>query len=349
MVPHRRLVVAALVAASTLVAAELAARALAPAVALSPQWPDQATAVKTAQLAAQPCTDVVFVGNSMARDGLDPEVWGTRDGRRAYNAALDAAGVEQVGAWLEDRVVPALDPAVVVWAIASPDLDPTAPAGAAAGEAYLTSPGGRRDLTGRWQRQLWDRLALIRHREALADPGEVVDALGDRLAGRRALRTGVEGLAGVLGAQGQGLSRRDLHYRPGDPVATTFVAEQLLGQGRPSPSSVEAAATVVRSLQEDDRQVVLVTMPVTAEFVTLHPDGPGDWEAYRAAMNQLSDTTGATLVDLDSLEHLVALDESEIFADTHHLNAAGAAAATEALVEALARQPRATSHCGASA
>ncbi len=347
MTPHRRLAVAALVATATLVAAELVGRVLAPALALSPQWPDRATEVKVAQMAAQPCTDVVFVGNSMARDGLDPASWQGRDGRRAYNSSLDAAGVDQVSAWLEDQVVPALDPEVVVWAIASQDLDPTAPAGRAAGEAYLSSPGGRRDFAGRVQRAMGDHLTLIRHRKALSDPRDLVTGVRDLLGGRQATRPAVDGLAGVIGPQGQGLSRRELHYQPGDPVTTSFVRRQLLGEGRPSPRSVQAVVATVKSLRAGGRQVVLVTMPVTDEFVDLHPQGTADWDDYRAAMQEISVTTGAPWLDLDDLQALSSLEEGSVFADTHHLNARGAAATTATLAQAAAGELGPTSRCGA--
>ena len=109
----RRLLIFLGAAVAVLLVAEGLARVLAPAMAEPEEWPDAATAVKVAQMDALDCADLVFVGNSMARDAFDPSQWSDVG---AYNAALDAATPEQLARWVPNEVVPRLDPSTVVWA-----------------------------------------------------------------------------------------------------------------------------------------------------------------------------------------------------------------------------------------
>jgi hypothetical protein len=259
------------------------------------------------------CAEVVFVGNSVARDDLDPETFSTADPglRSAYNAALDAAGPGQIARWLPEEVIPRLDPEVVVWALTSPDLNDAAPASRAALESYASSVGGRDDLVGRLQRPLVEHLALVRHREGLSDPAALWDAASG--VGPDADGDGTE----LIGPWGEGRSRANLQYVPDDPGVRGFVASQLLADYRIGGEQAETARALVEDLLADGREVVLLLPPVTDEFIELHPD-PGAWEDYRATVQEIADATGAQLVDLTEV------GETSWFADTHHLNADGA-------------------------
>lgn len=335
---RRHLLLFAGAAVAVLLGAEGVARVLEPALPETERWPDAATTVKVAQMDELGCADLVLVGNSMARDAFDPAAIGEATGVDAYNAALDAASPAQLERWLPHEVVPRLRPTTVVWALTSPDLNDEAPAGRAAFDAYDTSIGGRVDLLGRAQDELVARSALVAHRDALGDPATLWTAVGDRLGGDDAPRADVAGIPGLIGPRGQGLSRRDLSYRPGDPVATRIVSDQLLADFDLGGVQQRHAADLIRSLTDRGVEVVLVQLPVTDEFIALHPDGGDDWGEYRAAMRTLAAGTGARLVDLsDGFEP----DE---FADTHHLNADGAARVSARLAEELGRLPHG---CGA--
>jgi hypothetical protein len=309
---RRVLVVLGSVAACLLVA-EGTVRLLADDLPAVAEWPDATTAAKVAQMDRIACAEVVFVGNSVARDDLDPETFQVADPglRSAYNAALDAAGPAQIARWLPEEVLPRLDPDVVVWALTSPDLNDASPAGQAALESYASSIAGRDDLIGRVQRPLVEHLALVRHREALSDPATIWDAAsGDR--------PDADGDAtALIGSRGQGRSRANLQYVPDDPVVRGFVESQLLADYRIGGEQTEAARELVEGLQDDGRSVVLLLPPVTDEFIELHPDQDA-WDDYRATVQQIADETGARLVDLTG-----AGDDSW-FADTHHLNGDGA-------------------------
>jgi hypothetical protein len=59
-------------------------------------------------------------------------------------------------------------------------------------------------------------------------------------------------------------------------------------------------------------------LPVTSDYIALHPRGAQDYDDFLGAVHQLSADTGAKLLDL----HAQPVPESD-FADTHHLNRAG--------------------------
>ena len=330
---RRPIALAAAAAVVVLVLAELAARAVAPDMPPTDRWGDEARAVKAAQLdalAASGCVDVVVAGDSMARDGLVPATITAADprARSVYNASLDAAGPELVRRWLLDVVVPRVHPATVVLAVSSIDLNERGPAVTAALATYRSAPATRQDLLGRLDRWVGDRSALVANRAGLRDPGAVLDAVGRDDGPDEGVATDADGrpvLPGVIGADGEGLSRRDLTYAGPGP-ATTFTRTQLLADYHPGEDPAGRVADAVAALQSAGIEVVLVVLPVTADFADLHPEGSADLAAARAAVAEAATRTGAPLVDLG--------DErwpDDRFADTHHLNASGAAHLSEAL------------------
>lgn len=336
--PRRRLLLSVAACATVLIASELAVRALEPSLAEPSRWPDQATLAKTLQMDALGCADVVFTGNSMARDGLDPSYFTSTDpaGRTAYNAALDAATPSQLDRWLTDEVLPRLRPSTVVLAIASADLNEHSVAGRAAFDAYGASVGGRTGPLGDLQRVLVDVSALARNRDGLRDPGELTDALHRALGGEQATRTSPAGVPGVIGPTGEGLSRRD-RVDAGGSVARRFLTEELLGDYAVSTDETAALVRTIDHLREAGTEPVLVVLPVTGEYVGLHPAGATDFQEFLDAIDEVAEETGTPLLDLHD-----AITRPESFADTHHLNAAGSTELTRMIVERISddRAPR---------
>jgi hypothetical protein len=338
--PRVRTSLAALgVVVAVLLLAELGVRALAPHLPEPELWADESTATKVAQMDALQdgpgCVDVVFAGNSMTRDGIDPAVFtgADPDGRTAYNAALDAATPQLLEQWVPEQVDPRLHPDTVVIGLTSFDLNGGAALTASALEAYSTAPETRNDLMGRLEQPFLDHSAIFQHRVELRDPQVVLDSL-------RRLRTGEEteqpdpaGLPGVLGASGQGLSRRDLTYG-GSAVAQQLVADQLLNDYSPSDEQADALRSLVTQLEDDGTQVVLLLLPVTDDYLALHPNGEADFEQFQATVEQIGEDADVPVVDA----HDWAPSE-ELFADTHHLNGAGALGFSDALPALLPDAP----------
>lgn len=301
--------------------AEAAVRVLEPALPTPAGWPDRAIATKVEQLdqrAADGCTDVVFVGNSMARDDLVPGVFGRRDpaGRSAYNASLDAASPALLHRWVEDEVLPRTDPATVVVGVASFDVNDAASTPLAALRSYddaaYTAAGRLADVEAAFTRHV----ALVRNREALRDPPTVWNAVLDRIEGQDAERPGATGIAGVIAPDGHGLSRRSLRF-DGDRGAIERVRRQFLTPFRLGGRQVDALHDLLVTIEDHGADAVVLVLPVTDAYVDAHPDGAADVAAFRDALDTAVAGTDAVVVDAPSLPH-------SSFADPQHLNGAGA-------------------------
>jgi hypothetical protein len=340
----RTLGVALLVVVALLVGAEAATRALSPHLPEPSLWADDSTATKVAQMDAladsQGCVDVVFAGNSMTRDGIDPAVFTASDpdGRTGYNAALDAATPELLQRWVPDEVVPRLEPDTVVIGLTSFDFNEGAAITASALDAYDSAPMTRDDLMGTLEQPLLEQSAIFRHRVELRDPQTVWESIGRWRRGEETEHPDPAGIPDLLGPAGQGLSRADLVYS-GSAVAQQFVLDQLLNDYEPSDDQAAALAALVRDLRGEGTQVVLLLLPVTDDYVGLHPDGAADYEAFREEVLDLGDDQEVPVVDA----HDWAQGDQE-FADTHHLNAAGAARFSQEL-PAMLPEPATDTGC----
>lgn len=317
-----------LVAATLLVVAELAVRAVGPSLPMGAGWPNLATATKVEQLDQRGdvgCTDVVFVGSSMARDDLVPDVFTGADpaGRTAYNASLDAASPELLRRWVRDQVLPTTDPGVVVIGVSSFDLNDEASTPRAALRAFDDAAYTAEGPAARIEATFTRHLAIVRHRASLRDPETLFPAIVDRLRGERATRPSPRGIDGVVGADGQGLSRRDLEYS-GSEAAVRRLREQFLEPFEIGGMQAGALRQLLVEIEGTGAEAVVAVLPVTADYVTAHPRGDGDLAAFRDELRAAVAGTGA---------HLLELPRRPVrqFADTHHLNGAGADALSREL------------------
>ncbi len=317
-----------LAALAVVVAAEAGARVAAPLLPDPHLYGDSTTAAKVLQLdRLEGCTDLVVAGNSMARDAFDP---GVLDGATGYNAALDAASPALLDRWLTEEVLPRTHPAVVLVAVASLDLNTNSRAGAAARQAYDDAPATAGGFLGRLGALATRSSALVAHRRELTDPAQWGPALDHLRAGTRPSHLGPEGIEGLIGPQGQGLADQDLTYEPPPgPVLRRFVTEQLLNDFRIGDESVAALRRLVRDLRAQGTTVVLAALPVTADYVALHPGGAADFDAYRRTLASVAADEGLPLIDLHADAPVAE------FADTHHLNRAGSVRFTRSLPDRL--------------
>lgn len=333
------LAVAAVVLAVVLLAAEGTTRLLAPHLPEPELWADASTATKVAQMDALEdrlgCVDVVFAGNSMTRDGVDPPVFTAADPARrtAYNASLDAATPELLERWVPEQVDPRLHPDTVVIGLSSFDLNDEAAITRSALEAFDTAPMTRDDVYGTLERPLIDHLALFRHRVELRDPEVVWESVQRWIDGEQAEHPDPAGIPDLIGPLGQGLSRQGLTYE-GSAVAQQFVLDQLLNDYAPDGDQRAALARLAGDLADRGHQVVLLVLPVTDDYQALHPGGPADFDAFLDEAAEVAEQAGADLVDAHDWA-----PGDEVFADTHHLNGAGAAAFSAALPGLLPAPP----------
>lgn len=337
-------VVVAMVVA-VLAVAELSARAFSPYLPEALVWSDKSTQVKVAQMdrleRRHGCVDVAFVGNSMTRDAVDPLTYTASDPqhRSAYNAALDAATPALLKRWTLEQVEPRLQPGTVVLGLSSFDLNDNARIAASALDSYQTATLSRDDFFGRLQAPFVEHSDLFRYRSELRDPAEVWAGIQRLRDGARTERLSADGLDGIIGPDGEGLSRRPLHYT-GSVAIQAFDRAQLLNDFHMGGAQIAAATDLVEQLRGRGVEVVLLLLPVTRDYVELHPDGGADFQRFLVTARRLAERTGATLVDA----HAWATSDEQ-FADTHHLNGEGALAFSADLPSLLADAGAATPAC----
>jgi hypothetical protein len=342
---RRTIVALATVAVLVLVAGELAARALDAYLPEPVLWHDAATQAKVAQMdtLAAPASgvDVVVAGNSMARDAFVPERFIAADPghRSAYNASLDAASPALLDRWVGEEVEPRLRPATFVLALASLDVNGNARAGQAARAGYDDAPLSRPGAAGDLEAALVRRSALLQHREQLRDLGALWSAADRLRAGEAVPRDEPPTAGGVLGRLGEGRTRQRLRYR-GPSAGTAFLTSQLLNDFQMDDVLFSEERALIDRLRAAGADVVVVVLPVTADYQDLHPGGSATFARFLDRVRQLGAEAGVPVVDLHDQ---AALDG---FADTHHLNGAGAEAFSAALPGVLDRAGVPVRRCG---
>jgi hypothetical protein len=304
----------ALAVAAVLLAAEALTRSLTGVLPPPAGWPTDEYPLKddrTTELAASGGVGVVIVGSSVADVSIDAAE--LHHARGAYNAGLVGATAQIVDAWTRELVVPRLDPDVVVVAVSSRDLNDNGAGVAVSDESFRQSPGGRRLLrtesaADRLERWLDDRSALLRYREVLRRPLEAFTGYDppDRNA------------AAITDS---GLETRLLgdDYR-GDAEILRFMRDEPLRQFALGGVQQAAFEHLVLGLAAGGRRVVVLDVPVTADYVASHPHGEDDVGARRAGVELVRPGVWA----------------DRFFSDPLHLNGSGVARLTS-LVDAALR------------
>lgn len=321
----RAVCTAALATLAVLALAELGSSTLSRYLPEPKLWGDDATAVKIAQmdLRSNRCTDVVVAGNSMARDAFLPKTFEASDPehRMAYNASLDAASPPMLRRWLTEEVLPRLHPTTVVLALASLDVNGNSRAGRAAHEKYDDAPLSRPGRAGRLEAATVRRSSLLRHRSELRQPQVLWEALA-RASRGEGIPSATD--SGVLGPDGEGRSRQALRYN-GNPASGAFLSDQLLNDFEIDGALIDAEADLVDELESQGISVVLVVLPVTANYRDSHPGGQSQFEAFLVGARRMAAEHDAPLIELQDGADLGR------FADTHHLNREGAEALSRTL------------------
>lgn len=329
-----------------LVLAEVGARAFNPYLPEALVWSSDSTQVKVAQMdrlaRREGCVDIAFVGNSMTRDAVDPRTYTDADPqhRSAYNAALDAATPALLRRWTLDEVEPRIHPATVVLGLSSFDLNDNARIAESALDSYRTATLSRDDFFGRLQAPFVEHSALFRYRAELRNPAELWAGIQRARDGERTERLSADGIDGVLGPDGEGLSRRPLSYT-GSLGLQRFAQTELLNDFRMGGIQIAEATALIDGLADRDVEVVLLVLPVTEDYITVHPDEGADFQRFLVTARRLAEDTGATLVEAQGWA-----DSDEQFADTHHLNGEGALAFSADLPGLIADAGATTRACG---
>jgi hypothetical protein len=308
------------VALGVLLLAEIGVRVVEDRLPPPPDWYTTEYGIKEEQVAhlaeRYGGASVVFLGSSVIDVSIDPHDVSAPvgDGRPAYNAGLIGANLEMVDVWSEHVIEPALHPDVVVISVSSRDVNANGTGLESQTAGFYRLPAvrhllGRESTVERVERWAGEVSHLVRYRTVLRRP---LEALAGYDAPDRNIAMNDE--------LGQELHLTELDYQ-GGPNVEEFFRREPLANFALSDSQLAALRHMTARLQRNGVRVILLDVPVTQQYIDLHPRGAADYETYQAGIAALARQLGVELV-------ATGIWEQGSFSDPLHLNGKGADALT---------------------
>lgn len=269
---------------------------------------------------------VVFLGSSVVDVGVDPTlVPQPRGGRPVYNAATGGGSIAMIDTWGERVAVPRLKPDVVVVGLVSRELNPNDPVQASLERSFLASPAVR-ELQGtetfaqqaECHAEQWS--TLYKYRTLLRQRRFLANVVGNGSAPTRHARSKTTADDG----QYQGFLQLRYNGASAAQFRATALRDFRVGAGQ-----LATLRHLLTYLKAHVPHVIVVDMPVTATYVSLHPHGRADQEAFDRALAAEAAAVGARLVR-------PGVWPEDTFADPAHLNGNGARRLTTMLAAELA-------------
>ena len=269
---------------------------------------------------------VVFIGTSMMNVALDPLELARSVGQEttfAYNASLSAGIPRLMEEWTKAVVFPKLQPSVLVIGLSSIDLNDASSHRELLLRLFEAAPAARLAL-GR--ASLMERIddaasrvsAFVRYRRAFRDPKRVFQSV---VLNRSAV---VDPQVGSFGA---GLAHRGEDFALPKPVDR---AEGTLADYHTGGLEQAAIGRIIALAQARGTRVLIVKMPVTAEYIATHPRGGDDYQVFERALAALAASYAVPVIDAQP-----AATGHRYFADDSHLNGRGTEAFTHLIATEL--------------
>lgn len=269
---------------------------------------------------------VAFVGSSPVDDGFDPEIFNrSSDGLTSFNASIPGGVSTKAWRWWTNEVIlPVLKPEVVVIGVSSVDVNSGHP------DRFwgpLTTSGGYRDVQSardggsvqRITRFLEQNVAVLRYRSVLRNPVQLIADFGaDR----------PEAL--VVGPYGGKLPIPDVQYNNSE-ARLTGLREAFLRTFQLDGPNLDELVGLIEDLEAQSIPVLVVNMPVTEDYIRIHPGGESEYQEYVATLASISRSHGSEFVDLGQSGL-----PTDLFEDPFHLNADGAEILSTELARMLA-------------
>jgi hypothetical protein len=318
--------VTAMSAVAVLLLAEATARLLAPKLPVEPgKWPRPELAAKYDQMRQYAEKgegfDLVFVGSSMTMNGIDPVIFSERAGLRAYNAAFAAGSPRTVALWTLDIVEPLLSPDILVYGISARDFNDNGKVQRDIYKGFTSSPGYRQVAAGVEQRAegLLEHFSVfMRYRRYFRSPGKVLRDLTEEK------RPGKDPKYGSISQFG----RRE--PKPGPyKIRKHWKRNQIsrvLNDFSMGADELTALSELHADLERRGVQMVLLSMPMSADYGPLLPHGERDLVEYRRMISEFTDAREIPIIDAEN-----AATGFWAFRDPVHLDIGGRRALTEEL------------------
>jgi len=313
----QRTIVPLVIVAIVLLLAEGLVRATASRLPPPLTWSTAEIQVKDAQINARSRAGltggVVFLSSSVLDVGLDPAAFAADSGTRlpVYNAAVSGANLEELRWWTDHIVIPELRPRIAVVGVSSREINGNDPQQTMGAHLFFASAAVRHLSHDETVWEVLERYGddvsyLFRYRKVLRDPDQIL---------HHSTPVQVQKLD-FTSPLGQELALSLQHYHNTAAVDSLFQAT-FLEHFEISPTQVASLAGLIADLQRSGAQVLLVDVPVTQQYIDLHPAGSIDYAAYQLAIGQV-----AANADIGFMGGQIW--NTSYFADPLHLNETGA-------------------------
>lgn len=328
---RRRVIGLGAVVLSLFLLAEIVARLVAANLPTPLEWSSDEAQVKFDDIRAR-LTDrppaVVFVGSSIMDAAVDADAFARLEGtgRPGYNAALLGSPMDMIATWTTKVVVPTVRPSVVVVGVSCREVNGREPEQQAITEEFEASPALRRLLgtdtvLDRLDRDIGRFSYLVRYRSVFRQPRNLLGR--DRRVGTRL----------AVSASGRNTAFDDLDYPPADRLTDVLRPGAItlfeLGQ-----DELRSLRDLVTDLRSQGIGVLVISMPITADFVAWMPYGRRDHDACVGAIKGVTESAGG-------LHRDAGIWERKLFADPIHVNRSGAERVTALAASAVRAMSRA--------
>lgn len=332
---HSRLLIVVAVTVAFALVAELGVRLLATHLPTPLKWSSDEAQVKSEDLRSRFAdreAGVVFVGSSMMDAAVDPGAVSARlpGAPPAYNAALLGSPMEMIELWTTEEVVPVARPSLVVVGVSCREVNGAESEQAGITDEFKAAPAMRIRLGSETALDRATRSAsrlsyLVRYRSVLRQPRNLFGR--DRRTGHLL----------DMSDSGMNTAFQDARYPPAD-LLTEVLFPGSITRFRVSGEALDSLGRLAGALRSQDIGVLVVSMPVTEDFVSWMPRGQESHAECVEAIRDASEGAGADYLD-------AGIWERHLFADPIHLNGSGShrmsaltADAARGLLEGSARR-----------
>jgi hypothetical protein len=271
-------------------------------------------------LAREGGASVVAVGSSMINAAVDPDRLSVLMDRTrpAFNAGLNGAGTRLLELWTLRVILPQLRPDILLIGLGSHEVSSGNSVAKRLLDALLTSTAWR-DLEGdgplgdrliRWGEK---RSLLVRYRRYLGRRRMFRDTPTRRSSTCRR-----------LGTPRAILLFRFRSYRSDDRQIEIW--NELLNEFEVGGEEMAALDRLITGVRAAGVVPVLVRMPVTEDWVALHPKGTSDFEQFERTLSTFARERAVPYADLAQ-----QFSSHDDYADPVHLNGQGLLRFTEIL------------------